>query len=562
MSSIKKFLSSSRSRGVTTTHPWCSVFTRFFSYIFSRCRIAILSVFSRLKNCVKMKDTFFSKILARRIAPCFICCIFVFSSTCISVSASQSNIPEMTDWQFAQAIDAYAGLTDDQKDIANFLVGSQGYAFAGIAQSNLQSNFSSYSDTVNYVKDFGAKMWDEFNNHVDGIVQSGRNNDRAVKNDLSNFFGNAVTYAKTRSESFSAWLGNVGIDYNSSTEFRIQFGKDQAQNNVDYFGDQGLYNWQFSRHNFSTNVPYITTSFNSLQLSQYSSAISSVPLPHVRHNSYSGSQTYNNIYGGEFFNNFTNIFVNTSNNTVYLCSDNGSTNYSDYGLNYAVRVYKYSNGSIYVESINNFNINFSVISYSNSIFVNYIDVIRAIYNNNLKFFSSQYFYFEDFIKHCYVGTSWNDKIEVYNDTNLNLSSTSQYVTINAPTEVIYLDLNGFMRDLYDNPTIIYNYVINNSVDGNGDPVDGNNFQPTSKYPGIPDSGITIGTEFFKFNGLNPLFGQNGYIWALWNNTKGLVQYIASIFSMMTFEGGDSPAFVIYGALAIGVVGGIFSKFLL
>lgn len=68
-------------RGVTTTHPLCSVF--------------ILSL------------------------------VFVFCSFSVSVHASVSNIPELSNWQFKQALDAYSTLTDDQKDIANFLTGAQ-----------------------------------------------------------------------------------------------------------------------------------------------------------------------------------------------------------------------------------------------------------------------------------------------------------------------------------------------------------------------------------------------------------------------------------------------------
>lgn len=499
-------------RGVTATHPLCSVF--------------------------------------------ILCLIFVFCSFSVSVRAASSNIPELSGWQFQQAIDAYAGLTADQRDIANFLTGSQGYAFAGIANSNLNSNFSSFSDTINSAKDYGAKMWGQITDYGNSVA----NNMLGITNDLSNFFASSVAYAKTRSESFSAWLGNVGIDYNSSSEFRIQFGKDQAQNNIDFYGEGGLYQWQFSSTLIlpsDFDFVWNTTTMSGSSNEAYYRYLNNMAFPHVR--AISSGSNYNAYVSGNVFTYYHNIFVNLTNNTVYLCDDNGnkapyssSFDYLDY-FNGSVR---FSNNTVYTQTLN---------------FLNYGN-LRSLFTalNNQPYLILNLFYttantidfsLSDFVEALYIGYTWDDKAPWTSDFDLNLSPTSQYVTVNSPTNVIYLDLNGFMHDLYDNPTIIYNYVIDNSVDPSGNPVTSGDFDPISKYITIPQSGINIGLDFFKLpDGSSPLF--DTYIADLWRNTKDMVIYCGDILDVFTLDGGGGLAYVVYGAIGVGVIGGIFSKFLL
>lgn len=506
-------------RGATATHPLCSVFT-----------LSIL-VF-----------------------------VFVFSSICYDVSAAVSDIPEMTNWQFSQALDAYSDLSDSQKEIADFLVGSQGYAFAGVSQSNLNSNFSSYSEMVDYVKNYGSKMWQQFNAHVDGIVSDTSNLVSSVKNDLSNFFGNAVTYAKSRSESFSAWLGNVGIDYNSSSSFRIQFGKDQSQNNVDFFGEEGLYNWQFSVLGFLTIRDYVSVPLSGALLQSYNEFYSSCVLP-IRINRDNSSYTNSIVDVGEL-SQYSNLFIDTTSNSYYLVNSSG-LRYSGSVINLRAvsAVVNSSNTPTRIETFyNNSRFISSSYSYNPASYTSYVSLARSIFNNFV--YSGTYYFISDFVSHVYVGSSWDTREELFNITDLNLSPTSNYVTVNSPNNIIYLDLTGFMRDLYDNQTNIYNYVIDNSVDVDGDPVDSGDFSPISKFPLLPDSGISIGVNFFKVNGLNPLFGPDGYIAVLWNNTKGLVSYFGDLFSVLTFDDDGGLAFVVYGAISVGVISGIFSKFLL
>lgn len=502
-------------RGVTTTHPLCSVF--------------------------------------------ILCLIFVFCSFSVSVRAATSNIPELSGWQFQQAIDAYSGLTDDQKDIANFLTGSQGYAFAGMANSNLNSNFSSFSDTINSAKDYGAKMWGQVLDYGSGVA----NNMLGITNDLSNFFASAVTYAKTRSESFSAWLGNVGIDYNSSSEFRIQFGKDQAQNNIDFIGDKGLYQWQQSSSvilpsDFTFVWRYMIMPDNKNQ--EYYSRLNSLTPPLVKANTINNSTDYFNYQlGTSTFDTYKNIFVDLSTYSVYLCDDYGNAAPASFSCRYVM----------YINSLNF--VNFGSVTFrTNSInFLNYGN-LRALFSalnaqpSLLIYSSAEYnanLCFNDWIQGLYIGESWSDKAPWTYDFDLNLTPTSQYVTVNSPTNVIYLDLNGFMHDLYDNPTIIYNYVIDNSVDPSGNPVTSGDFDPISKYITIPQSGINIGLDFFKLpDGSSPLF--DTYIADLWRNTKDMVIYCGDILNVFTLDGGGGLAYVVYGAIGVGVIGGIFSKFLL
>lgn len=210
--------------------------------------------------------------------------------------------------------------------------------------------------------------------------------------------------------------------------------------------------------------------------------------------------------------------------------------------------------------------------YTYSIATNSFSSVQAIFdylnnstNGLLKFYpsASGYHYefsLSDFVENLYIGDSWSNKVNWTADFDLNLSPTSQYVTVNSPTNVIYLDLNGFMHDLYDNPTIIYNYVINNSIDGDGNPVDPTDFNPISKYVTIPSSGISIGSDFFRLPSGLTLF--DTYIADLWRNTKDMVLYCADILNVFTLEDGGGLAYIVYGAISVGVIGGIFSKFLL
>lgn len=509
------------SRGVTATHPLCSVF--------------ILTL------------------------------VFVFCSFSVSSRASVSNIPELSDWQFAQAIDAYAGLTDDQKDICNFLVGCNAYASGGLSNYNLASDFSSYADTIEFTQLFGNRIWDtlknSYNNASNYLI--------GKYNDLSNFLGSAVSYARSIPDTFSNWLSNVGIDYNSTSEFRIHIGKDIPKDYTEFYGDQGLFNWQ-SRSYIILPTDFVfvwnTEVMSSGQEIWYNSTLSNWAVPYVRlNNKFSDTNLntgYNKISTSSFYATYHNIFVNTTNNSCYLCDDNGNAAPNGYTCTTIG-----TNGDYVDSTWTNVPINPKTISTSSfSSIGSLFEYISLNPHLLLRFWNEQdrsdYWYpcLADFVTNLYVGSSWSDKGPWSVDYNLNLSPVSQFVNINSPTNVIYLDINGFLRDLYDNPTIIYNYVVNNSVNTDGDPVDSNDFKYDPASPSLPLSGISIGADFFKLPSGLSLF--DTYIADLWRNTKDMVLYCADILNVFTLEDGGGLAYIVYGAISVGVIGGIFSKFLL
>lgn len=490
-------------RGATATHPLCSVFT-----------IALL---------------------------------FVFCSFSVSVRADSalSNLPLSDSWQFGQAVEAYNSLTPEQKEISDFLVGAQGNAFAGLSNYNLNSSFSSFDNLVDSFKSFGNKIW----NNMSEAYQIGYDIGSGIGNKLSNFLGSTVEYAASQNTSFNVWLGNVGISAESSSTFRIGYYPDTTKDYINYMGDRKLYDWQFTLSPFRSNVVYVTGNLLGNDLNTYNNYLAQMGAPLVRANF---SNYKDIVFSGSWFSEYCYLFVNTSDHNISLVNSSGNRPsypqfgpflFNYYGINY------YANAQ--------FPVNFNVLFYYDSN-VSPMAAVNNFYNST---HGSWLIYFDDFIVGVYQGDSWANRVPLSNSTDLNFAPVSNYVSVYAPDQVIYLDIVGFIQDLYDNDQTIKKSVEDNSVISDGSPVTADIWNTISNYFTRPESGIHIGIDFFKLpDGTSPLF--DTYIANLWRNTKDFVSFCGDILQVFTLDGGGGLAYCVYGGIAIGVIGGIFSKFLL
>jgi len=506
------------SRGVTATHPLCSVF--ILSFLF----------------------------------------VFLFFNVSVFASGSPSNLPYSDSWQFGQALDAYESLTLEQQKISDFLVGCQGNAYAGLSNYNLQNSYSSFNDVVNSVSMFGKKIWD----NMTDAYKRGYEIGSGIRNKLSNFLGSTVDYASKINMSFSAWLGNIGVEAGGSASFRIGYYPDSTKDYINYFGDESLYEWQFYPQSFNNFVwDYVnisdSVSVSSVKYNQfYDSNLANYSSVIKVNNNYNSEYRLRNCYlFNNVFNDYNIVFLNTSNNTASLVDSSGNSFTSQYAnvIGYVPSYSDAFNYNYYFECLTySFSPSDSLVSIAAYIF-NHMNVLARFYA-----FSSGYSV-DSSLFTVLVGNSFDTAVVLRADGNLNFAPVSNYVTVYAPNQPIYLDIVGFINDIYDNTKTIKKSVEDNTVISDGTPIDANIWDTISNYFTRPDSGLHIGIDFFKLpDGTSPLF--DTYIADLWRNTKDMVLYCGDILKVFTLNGGGGLAYVVYGAIGVGVIGGVFSKFLL
>lgn len=217
----------------------------------------------------------------------------------------------------------------------------------------------------------------------------------------------------------------------------------------------GPYHWQFDSSPFVSSKTYQTT--NIPALSNYYTLVNQLAQPHIKVN-------YNNIYNAlassSFFNEYNNLFFNTSTNRVSFASDSGEIllNTGSYFPN----IVFYRNGSgIMGES----NFTLKNANYSSVVFDTYVELVQYVIDTPNFMTSGLDLFLTDFIDHYYFGSNWLDKQEIFNISNLNISDVmNDYYE--SPVDNVFIDIKNMLRDLVDN-TDIWNTIINNIYDSSG-----------------------------------------------------------------------------------------------
>ena len=540
MSSIKNFIHTSRSRGVTTTHPWCSVFTRSFSYIFSRCRMTVLLVFSRLKNCVKMKDTL------KRSFSCFLCLLIILCTGVCEVHAEAFPIPPV--WLPINPYNAeglkpnFELLNDDQKKIVYEIIGSYNSSFLGQASTLLINPFTTIHNVRSWWQDCGEAL-------VDQILLTSFDATLQAPRAMQDLIGSA-TYKASTYDSYQEFVNDtepstqgdsVQRYYQFAPELTVAFKNWYAANG-------GIEDWQFHTVPFKSNK--VWQSITVSPTSNYWVLLNGLALPHVRYNpNWSSDPNYwgNGYLSSSFFQTYTNLFLNTSDGKYYFCNDSG--------LPYSSNVVNFSEVYLYYGNANSRNNGSSFhYRYNYPLRDTFLESVKALYNDSYTVMDSFDVFLEDFVKHVYVGADWNSKHEIYNVDDLNYSVPNEY--IDQTSEDAFVDYTGLLARIADQVTDLKEALKDNALvrDGtNAIPYADAITKAIDMYLEQPKSGVLIVPSLFSNLGK--------YITYLYQQTKPLILYTRDLITCLTFDG-TGMSWVFFGAVSCGLIGGVLCKFLL
>lgn len=216
--------------------------------------------------------------------------------------------------------------------------------------------------------------------------------------------------------------------------------------------DGGLDEWQYTRNPFTSNQSWASITLNDVVSATYLNDLSLMTFPHVRYNQY---QTWYNAYvSSEIFNTHNNLFIDYINSRIYFSDDYG--NFADNTLRDGKRIYvTTSDNDQYVTFNNPYPyIYLGYVTYNGGLYDTFIELAQAFFNHAFANQQESYLY-EDFIKHVYVGTTWLDKTEIFNDSDLNISNTLLPYYQKVTNDYLF-DLRGLMGDLV-------NYVYTNQI---------------------------------------------------------------------------------------------------
>lgn len=477
----------------------------------------------------------------------FVSCGPIVKANATGVSVPQPFFP-ITPWSAGNVNGNYDDLTDEQKEIADYIVGAGAAQYGGMSNYWLRSAYDT-SDTVeSWFKSIGGNVFSTVGNLATALVTAPQL--------VVSYIGSAI-YKASQYNSYSEFETEV----ENADEVYLPYVPGLSSAWYDFFGAYGsLYQWQFqniplSVSNLSNGLVYNDISFTYLSSSiqqQYIQELDNLQLPHVRFN-YPSNNYFKGFVGGDLFTNYHNIFADTHYNICYLCDDfgNAAPNYNS--VRY-VSIYKYgSNVSVQKSGLGYGTSSINISGYSTI-----GDLYNAICSNQVTFFTtSGGVWLSDYIQGMFYGDSWANRKVWSIDTDLNLGIPDTVTNIDEVYKDILVGIKGLVEDLAQGLTDLKQAVIDNSLvkDDVGELVT-KIIYTTDRIRTSPD--VIIPIDVF-----NPVFGenQNGYIWYLWNMTKPLVLYTKDLLNALLFNG-NGIAWIIYGVVAIGLIGGLVVKFLL
>lgn len=488
-----------------------------------------------------------------KILSCCAVLVFVFVSCgpIVKAHATGVSVPQpffpITPWSAGNVSGNYDDLTDEQKEIADYIIGSGAAQYGGMSNYWLRSAYDASDSVESWFKSIGGNVLTTIYNAASVLVTAPQL--------VVSYIGSAI-YKASQYNSYS----DFKTDVDNADHVYMPYVPGLSSAWFDFFGAYGsLYDWQFSATELNPAgfaFTYNTMSMNNSFQLQYNQYLLELALPHVRANYPSGYQA-NDIFSHSFFQTYHNVFVNTTNNSIYLCDDYGNKAYDDFYSDFLYYGY-YGSGGIYKSTTH-----LKTAAYASNSYNSVLEIYNAISNGNMRFvrdyygYTEYYFAYADFITGLYIGDTWANKRPWAIDNDLNLGLPASLTNIDEVEKDVLVDIKGLVQDLVDGLTDLKQAVVDNAVvkDDVSELVT-KVIYTTDRVRTSPD--VTIPIDVFK-----PVFGENqdGYIWYLWNMTKPLVLYTRDLLNTLLFNG-NGIAWIVYGVIAIGLIGGLVVKFLL
>lgn len=326
----------------------------------------------------------------------------------------------------------------------------------------------------------------------------------------------------------------------------------------------GLFNWQFKQSPFSTTIQYDAfTNLSTVLFSSWNEAFASIH--GVRVNQIPANPSAKNqAFGNNLFGIYHNVFLNTSNNTIYLCDDSGNLMPT---IHNAVPFIYILNSSGYSLQSGSGRESYSPVTFNPNLYSDYTSIIDALYNGSLSFSTVYFIFLQDFVENVYFGSSWDNREILTNETDLGFTQTDSLQYLNPIKDAIF-DLKGMVEQIVDaqpdsNYELPLKPIIYNITQVNGSPLTAEDLEGISFNVTPPESGIDVPANVF----LSFFDDGKGFISYMWYMTKPLVAYTRSLLDVLTFDPVDGfnasgPGYFILGVAGLGLIGGVIVKFLL
>lgn len=499
-------------RGVTTTHPLCSVFTLL------------------------------------------ICSVFLFICITVPTAVSAEAFPMPPVWlplnpYNAQGLEPnFKLLSDDQKAIVEEILGAYGTVYLGLASNPIDVAFNSSNQVRLWWREFGGHLLNVF-------FQSTVTAPRAMQDLVG-----SVTYKASTYDSYSDYVSDTEPSLSSSSPKYFQFTPELTVAMKNWFAAYGgVYDFQFrpvsiesiGNWQYNTGPYYNQTEYNN----QVSSNLFS---PIVRANSwynYNPDNYYRNVkQSHSYFSTYCYLFLNTSNGTANLVDINGNksneqrlpntvSTVSDIGIT--------SSNSLYFIPVQ-----FSISGFSTiSAAVEYIFTNSSVFSNWKSGSYNTTPCLNDFVKKVYVGADWSSKREydAIDDLNIGLATSNYIDNVDVPA---WVDINGLLGSIGSDLSDVRQGIIENTIVQDGTQAKDLTeamLKAIDKYITEPSSGVVIPIGLFA-----PF---TKYITYLWQQTQPLILYVRDLITALTFDG-QGISWVFFGAVSTGLIGGVICKFLL
>lgn len=351
-------------------------------------------------------------------------------------------------------------LDSSQLDIMFFLIGGLAVAQMGAQDAMLISPYPNEENVKEWIINCGIQLYNSViglvpeGDYYMGIPSIGTSGTKGVprqviKGLVAQMMGDAV----------------VAINYpdldtfleENPNEILLPFNSDLQLGVNAVFGlNGGYYDWQFSRDQWTSHFTW-----NHVDLGNYTNSYNDIVQNHIDLPRFPGNGTINGLGTGQTNVLFsTKAFEDLGLNYLYLNTANGNYYLADSSLSrYTGNIQSYF---AYANLDRN---NLTGVSWQGYYFrtdqlninlLNYESLntaVQAIFDSS--YFSGYYLPLSAVVKHVYAGTNTQTAVEIFNDTDLNLSDIQQVYYQQVADDYLF-DLRGLMGDLV-------NYVYTNKI---------------------------------------------------------------------------------------------------
>lgn len=494
----------------------------------------------------------------RSVFTVLICFIFIFnlcSPVPVSASSAIPFSPTIPFIPYSNNVlqDQWNRITQDQKKAVEFLWGISLDNYAGYGGYNYSAPFSSVSSFVNTAIRAGSKLVDTY---FDLRYQA----QEFARDTFGSMLTGFVSYAEQYVSDFDTWFSDTVYSGGAGRSFSIEVPDGIYQDLIDLVGSERLYNWQFSTSVWSNDFSWVTSSLGSYQ-NQYNTIVDGFTEPIVRANrSFSSYEMYNIALSNP---GQLDLFVNTSNSTVYFVDENGlsaSSNNEIFNRRSSTILWWPSRNTLYRDTAK---ITYGSFGFNPNNYSSLVDVVKAALNSSMLstivFYSSSGYlscYCDPLpiVRTVYYGTSWADRRELVPVDDLSFDETYKGVVIDIPSVNTAIKVSEYIEEILDGETDTRQLVDQTVVDMDTSlPLTDSLLKAITVNVSMPTTGITVNSDMFS--------GGIGYIRYLWQQTQPLVLFVRDLITCFTFDG-TGLAWIFFGTVMVGLIGGAICKFLL